>query len=142
MIEQGEVFYSKAYRGRVTYLSRELYWQIKPHKQRMEKLTPVSRAVLEFVRGMEIVTTKDIKDALMLSSKELGVAMDGLFKELLVTAVKRDRTMSANWSSFCWGGFECWEKVGAVGEIERDETGIYKMLSGIMTDRQIESLLK
>ena len=36
LIEEGQVFYSKLYKGRVTYLSREFYAQVKPYRQRME----------------------------------------------------------------------------------------------------------
>ena len=39
LIEEGQVFYSKLYKGRVTYLSREFYAQVKPYRQRMELIS-------------------------------------------------------------------------------------------------------
>jgi len=111
LIEQGEVFYSKFYKGRVTYLSREFYYKVKPDKQRTHKLTAKAREVLELIEAANPVSTSAIKDKLMISSKEYTACMDELFKELLVTAIKRDRTINANWSSFCWGTSQHWERL-------------------------------
>lgn len=109
LIEEGEVFYSKLYKGRVSYLSREFYGNIKPYRQRLERLSPTARSIYEHLTQIEMATTVEIKEILFLSGKTFTQCMDELFKELLVTAIQRDRTMNVNWSSFYWGTFEKWE---------------------------------
>lgn len=142
LIEQGEVFYSKLYKGRVSYLSQELYYQIKPYKQRTEKLTVKSKEILDFIEAAGLANTQQIKNTLMLSAKVLTACMDELFTELFVTATQRDRTMNDNWCSFRWGTFEHWEKIKPLPEVELDITKINKLLSAIMTHKQIQTLLK
>jgi len=111
LIERGEVFYSKYHRCRATYLSRDFYYKIKPEKQHTAKLTGKSREVLAFIEATGPASTRDIKEGLMLSAKEYTACMDELFKELLVTAIKRDKTLNTNWCTFYWGTFEHWEKL-------------------------------
>ena len=142
LMERGEVFYSKLYKGRVTYLSQDFYYQIKPHRQRLTKLTAKSLEVFEFINAAGLAGTKDIKERMMLSSKDFTACMDELFKELFVTVIERERTMNANWSSFYWGTYERWEKILPIENTQTDMDKICGMLSGIMTDKQIMKLLK
>ena len=143
LIEEGEIFYSKLYKGRVSYLSRDLYYQIKPYKQRTKSLSDKSKEILAFIEEVDSATTKEIKSILNISSaKEFNCYMDELFKELLITAIQRDKTMNVNWSSFRWGLFSCWEQLNPHAGVIPDPEQIKKMLSAIMTDKQIESILK
>ena len=142
LIERGDVFYSKLYKRRVTYLSREFYYQIKPYKQRTHKLSQKSKEILEFIETVDLVTTKEIKTVLMPPAKIFSSCMDELFSELFVTAIQRDRTMNQNWSSFCWGTFAQWEQLHPLPETKRDMTHVNTLLSGVMSDEQIQSLLK
>ena len=142
LIERGEVFYSKLYKGRATYLSRDFYYQIKPYKHRVTKLTAKSREVLEFIKAAGMAGTKDIRERLMISSKDFTACMDELCKELFVTAIARERTMNANWCSFYWCTYERWEQILPIENAGADTEKIHEMLSAIMTDRQIMSLLK
>jgi len=103
LIEQGEVFYSKIYKSRVTYLSHDFYYLVKPYKQRADKLSSGSKELFEFINTAGPVNTKEIKNRLMLSAKLFSSCMDELFKELLVTAVQRDETMNQNWSYLLMG---------------------------------------
>ncbi|MBE6011362.1 MAG: hypothetical protein E7234_02250 [Lachnospiraceae bacterium] len=83
MIEQGEIFYSKLYKGRVTYLSQDFYAQIKPFRQRLNTVSPISRDIFDFLNKKEYADTAEIKNIFMLLGKEFPKAMDELFKELL-----------------------------------------------------------
>jgi len=138
LMEQGRVFYSKLYKGRVTYLSAELYYALKPHKQCEARLSAESRRILQFVRQAGRATTAEIKNAVAMPKKDFDKAMDGLFKGLLLTATARDRTLAASWSSFYWGSFEAWEGISPHKPRKIDPR---ELLSGIMTPRQIDRLL-
>ena len=141
LMEQGEVFYSKLYKGRVTYLSKELYYQIKPYKQRIDKLSPKSQEILDFIETVELATTKEIKVILnMHSTKEFNLTMDELVKELLITFIKQDKILNANWGSFWWGSYKTWEKISP-HKTEINPIKINELLSDIMIEKQIKSLL-
>ena len=142
LIERGEVFYSKLYKGRVSYLSRDFYYQIKPYKQRINKLSVKSKEILDFVKAVELAETHEIKNVFMLSAKDFTKFMDELLKELFVTAVQRSITMNANWCSFRWGTYDRWEQLSERPEDKPDKSTVYKLLSGIMTNNQIYNLLK
>ena len=142
LMERGEVFYSKLYKKRATYLSRELYYQIKPYKQRADRLSPKSKEILDFIAAVGIVTTKEIKSMFMLSAKAFSSCMDELFAELFVTVIQRDRMLNQGWSSFCWGTSLRWEQLKPLPEVELDIKKISALLSAIMTEKQIQSLLR
>ncbi|MCL2197623.1 MAG: hypothetical protein FWB80_01750 [Defluviitaleaceae bacterium] len=142
LIEQGDVFYSKLYKNRVSYLSRELYYQIKPYKQRVQNLTAKSKEIFNFLEENDIANTKIIKHILMLSTNEFMTCMDELNKELLVTAIRRDKTINANWISFCWGTFLQWEQLKPLPKIDFDVKRIKTLLLSIMSEKQINNLIK
>lgn len=142
LMECGEVFYSKLYKNRTSYLSRELYYQIKPFRHRVKNLSVKSKQIYEFIEAADLTGTQEIKNALMMSSKEFAACMNELHKELFVTAIKRERTLNENWCSFYWGTYHCWEQLKPyVGAEPKLET-ISALLSKIMTDKQVQSLLK
>lgn len=140
LIEQGEVFYSKLYRGRVSYLSREFYYQIKPYRQKLEAVSDRAREAYAFIESAGLTTSADIKNMLMLSGKVFNERMDELFSQLLVTAVKRERTINPNWSSFCWGTYARWEERAGVPTRPPDESAARGMLA-LLTERDIRKLL-
>lgn len=142
MIEQGEVFYSKLYQGRVTYLSQNFYAQIKPFRQRFDSISQTGREIYDFLDKKEYADTAEIKNIFMLSGKEFSKNMDELFKALLVTAIKRKDTINANWSSFYWGTYKTWEERHPLPEIEISEDALKALVSDLLTARQMEKLLK
>lgn len=139
LIETRKVFYSKLYKNRVTYLSSELYWAIKPYKQRWEKLSQTSKEIFEFVDEFGEVTTPELKNALLLSNKTFTKCMNELTKELFVTAVAKDRTINNNWSSFYWGTYKFWEK-NAI-KCPSHSKDVYSILAPVFTEREIQKLL-
>lgn len=142
LIEEGQVFYSKLYKGRVTYLSKEFYANMKPYRQRLERLSPTARAIYELLAEIGSANTEEIKRVLLIPGKAFTQSMNELFKELLVTAIQRDRTMNDNWSSFHWGTYEQWESLhsttnsGASMDILRDLT------QNLLTEKKLMNLLK
>lgn len=142
LIEQGNVFYSKLFNGRVTYLSREFYAQVKPYRQRFRKVSPTSKRIFTFLNEYGPANTAKIKSALMLSSKEFSEGMDGLFKELLITALERDRTMNINWSSFYYGTYEAWEDRHPISDVSVSPDEFKRLVTGLLTDKQADKLLK
>ena len=142
LMEQGEVFYSRLYKSRVTYLSRAFYAQIKPYKQRLKKVSPVAKKIFEFLCEAGHADTAEIKNALKLSGKSLSENIDELCRELLVTVIKRSRTLSANWCSFDWGTYETWEQIHPVSDIIPEKGCLFALASSFLTENQIKNLLK
>ena len=64
------------------------------------------------------------------------------FKFIIVTAIKRKSTMNINWSSFYWGTYKTWEDMHPLPEIEISEAILKSFISGLLTDGQINRLLK
>ena len=114
------MFYSKLYKGRVTYISPRLYYALKPYKQRVEIISEDSCRILQFVRSAGLATTGEIKNAIAIPKKDFDKAMDGLFKELLLTVIKRDKILTDSWTSFYWGEFEEWEKICPIASNQID----------------------
>ena len=142
LIESGEVFYSRLYKGRVTYLSRDFYYAAKPFRRRAEKLSPAAGEAYAFLSSVESASTKEIKQSCLLSSKAYTQAMNELGAELLATALRRDQTMLANWSSFLWGTAACWEALHppeASGAADAET--VRAMLASLLTEKQIAALL-
>lgn len=142
LIEKGQVYYSKLYKGRVTYLSAAFYAQVKQYRQRLDKVSPTARSVFEFLGEAGKANTSEIKSILMLSGKAFSQSMNELFKELLVTAIERDRTMNVNWSSFYWGTFHTWELLHPIVDIDVSTNALRKLTLNIMTEKQLLKLLK
>jgi len=143
LMERGEVFYCKLYKNKTTYLSREMYYQIKPYKQRIDNISDNSKKVYEFVEAVDMVSTKEIKKALMMSTKEFNKVLNELCKELLITAVRREKTLNDNgWCSFYWGTACSWEKLKPLHGVKVDVDRVYELLFGMLRDREIERLLR
>lgn len=140
LVEQRKFFYSRLYKNRVTYLSERLYWCVKPYKQRLDRLSPKARELFEFIDGFGEITTSEIKNALMLSSKDFSKCINELAKELLVTAVAKEREINNNWSSFYWGTYRLWERTAR--KYEPDEGEAYAILEEMFSDREIKGMLK
>ena len=140
MVEGREVFYSKLYKGRVTYLSREFYYHIKPFRQREERLSPQAADLLAFLRQAGPTGTEELKRVFPLFSKAFGSYLDELLRELLVTAVRRDRTLNETWCTFLWADSKVWETGGT--PLPSDPEEARRLLSSLLTERQVQKLLQ
>jgi len=142
LIEEGQVFYSKLYKSRVTYLSGELYACVKSYKQRLDKVSDTARSIYDFLAAAGRANTEEIKSVLMLSSKAYTRGMDKLLRELLVTAVARDRTIAANWSSFYWGTCKTWEAMHPAADIKDSDNRLRELTKNLLTEKKLNSLLR
>jgi len=142
LMEQGDVFYSKFYKKRVTYLSRAFYFALKPHRGRTERLSATARNVLAFLGGFGEANAETIQAACMLEKKAYAAAMDELIFELLVTATGRDQTMNETWCSFFYGTSERWEQKRPGNGPQPGFGEAAEMLRGVFTEKQIDALLR
>lgn len=140
LMESREVFYSKLYKGRVTYLSWEFYYHVKPLRQREDRLSPQARELLAFLRQAGPMGTGELKRLFPLWGSHFGAYLDELLRELLVTALKRDRALNENWCTFLWGGYTLWED--SQKPSPADPTEARRLLSSLLTERQMAALLK
>ncbi|MBY9078440.1 hypothetical protein [Paenibacillus sp. CGMCC 1.18879] len=108
LIESRSVFYSKIYKNRVTYLSKELYFHLKPFRQR-KNLTEIEGGICDFLNEVGEAEKDEIVSALMLGKDSYNLSMDSLFKSLYVTAIRRGRTINQQWSTLFWGTSDRWE---------------------------------
>ena len=139
LIEDRQVFWSKLWRGKVTYLSRACYWQLKPCRQRLSRVPPESREAYDLLSAAGPLSTEELKRLLRLSGREYGKVMDPLFKELLVTAVEREKTIADNWSSFRWGTYGAWEARSTPEAPDGEK--LRGLLVPPLTERQFRALL-
>ena len=139
LMERREIFYSKLYRGRVTYLSREFYYHIKPFRQREDRLSPQAIELLSLLRQTGPVRMEELKRLFPLWGSRFGTFLDELLRELLFTAVKRDRTLNENWCTFLWAPSEYWEAESF--SFPSSPAEARRLLSPLLSERQINSLL-
>lgn len=139
MIEAREVFYSKLYKGRVTYLSRELYYHLKPLHQQEGNLSPEAAQLLSLLRQTGPVSTEELKRLSPLPAKILSRCLDELLKELLITAVQRDKTLNETWCTFLWADYAVWE--GDAPSLPSDPARARRLLEGLLSPRQIDKFL-
>ena len=141
-IEEGQVFYSKFYKNRVTYLSREFYANVKQYRQRIELVSTTATDIFTFLETVGTANTKEIKQTLRLSNQSYTNAMLELSKELLVTAIRRDETMNQHWSSFCWGTWSRWEAEHQISDVKISLDRAKELLSGFMSEAKINLILR
>jgi hypothetical protein len=140
LIEHREVFYCKVFRKRTTYLSKELYFLMKPHKQRKSSLENESRKILDFLYEYGPANTTTIKNFLFLSNKTFAMNFDVLLDEMLVTAIKKDKDINQNWSSFIWGTYEEWEKTTDYTRAQDDDYMVELLLRSL-SRKEIHKLM-
>ena len=109
LLESGNAFYSRFYKNRVTYLSPELYFALKPHRRRLERLDANSMRLLAFLQAAGEATTEQMQQQCMLEKKAQTEALNRLVYELLVTVIRRDVTRNETWCTFASGLAERWE---------------------------------
>lgn len=140
LIESGDVFYSRLYRNRVTYLSRALYFAMKPHRRRMQYLDATSLRLLEFLRAAGEANAEEMQAACLLEKKAQTKALNQLVCELLVTVSRRDVTIHETWCTFRYCIAEAWEHKQS-GGANADEAEARHLLSRQLSEKQIQKLL-
>ncbi|WP_150267290.1 hypothetical protein [Paenibacillus tepidiphilus] len=144
LIESRTVFYSKIYKNKVTYLSRELYFHLKPFRQR-KLFTESERKIYDFLNEVGEAEKDEIESVLLLSKDSYNYSMDALFKSLNVTAIRRGRTINQHWSTLIWGTSDRWEEnlteENKDYSIEESTRFIYEKLKGNFSERQIKQFM-
>lgn len=145
LIEQREIFLSKAFMSRTTYLSTALYLCLK-HFRQSGIVNENEKKVYNFLAESGGCDTEALKDALPLGKKELSAAMDALLADLHITVLKRGKTLNDNWSSYIWGTSRQWEQTAGLAETVPDREvcsrKIFEILGNNLTEKQILKLLK
>ena len=142
LLESGDAFYSRFYKGRVTYLSPELYFALKPHRRRAERLDECSARLLAFLRAAGEAGAEEMQAACLLEKKAQAKALDRLVGELLVTVTRRDATICENWCTFCYGPAERWEDKRPRGGFDCGLDAAERILRRQMPQKQVQTLLK
>jgi hypothetical protein len=142
LLESGDACYSRFYKNRVTYLSPALYFALKSHRQREERLTQDSARLLAFLRAAGEATTQQMQAECMLEKKALTQALNLLVSELLVTVLRRDVTLNETWCSFTYGPAARWEEKQSRVEMMSSACNAEEILLRQLSQNQIASLLK
>ncbi len=143
LIEDRKVFFSKFYKKRTTYLSKELYFCLKQFKQDMV-LDSVEQAIFDLLMETDGVDTEFIKNSLLIDKKAFDQAMSTLLKNLKVTVLGKGKQLTDSWSTFVWGTFLQWEEgINWSNHLsEKEARGfIYDKLGRFLTKRQIDNLI-
>ena len=111
LIDGQGLFYCKAYRGRTTLFSNEVYFLLKACR-RERPLDEDGARLLEILRRFEPAEAETIRQASMMERACFLKAMDALLANMHVTALKNGRVINPNWSTFLYGTAETWEKCG------------------------------
>lgn len=145
LIEDREVFHSKVFKARTTYLSKELYFYLKWFKQR-KVLGETEKRIFDFLEETGGADTEMVKNSLMLGSKEFKKSMDKLLSDLQVTVLSRGKSLSESWTALVWGTYLQWESGCMADQYsltnEECHTCIHQILSKNLSSKDIERMLR
>ena len=140
LMERGEVFYSRLFRGRVTYLSRALYCAMKQYRQRQTRLDEPSHRLLEFLRAVGEASAEEMQAACLLEKKAQTNALNLLVSELYATVSRRDVTIHESWCTFRYCLAEAWEQKASI-PTPADAADARQLLSRQLSKQQIDRIL-
>ena len=142
LMESGDVFYSRFYKNRVTYLSRKLYFALKPFRLREERLSAQSQRLLAFLQAAGEASAEQMQNECMLEKKAQTEALNALVSELFVTVLRRDVTIHESWCTFAYGTAERWEEKQAKTMIQSSEGEAEQILLRQLSQKQVNTLLR
>ncbi len=142
LMERGDVFYSRFYKNRVTYLSREWYFALKVHRGRYLRIPEESLRVYDFLRSAGMGNARQIQAVCRLSKKRYDAAMLALFREMLVTVLWRDETISENWCTFLYGTSETWEQKQPENRPQANNEDAQVLLARYFGQTEVQRLLR
>ena len=142
LIDSHQLFYSKVFKGRTTYLSVEAYYLLKAVRTQKE-LTKPAEKIYSPLDGNPPADTTFLKQASGLGTKEYREGFDFLLRNLYITAIENGRRLNENWSSFYYGTSAEWETHTPGQNFQGDAPELLReLLSGTMTEKQIQSLMR
>jgi hypothetical protein len=142
LMESGDVFYSRFYRNRVTYLSRRMYAALRPHRRRNERLDGDAARLLAFLTAAGEANASQMQRACLLDKKTQAKALDQLVAELFVTVIRRDETIRENWCTFYYGPAERWEEKCPAGGLPAEAGEAERLLGCLVARDRVQKLLK
>jgi len=141
LLESGDAFYSRLFHHRVTYLSRALYFAMRPYRQRIQRLDDASNRLLEFLRAAGEANAEEMQVACCMEKQTQTKALEQLVDELFVTVSNRDKTIHETWCTFRYCPAERWEQKQQVPtQAEIDRT--LEQLRKHFTEKQIQNLFQ
>lgn len=110
LIDNQLMFYSKSFKRRTAYLSREVYLLFNIVKIK-KPLTIQAEYIYELLKRNPSADTKFLKTVAtpILSKKSYEDAFNFLLQERYITAVQNGTRLNENWSSFLYGTEKQWE---------------------------------
>ena len=142
LLESGDAFYSRLFQNRVTYLSSELYFAIKPYRRRRDQLDANSARLLAFLESAGEATAEQMQQQCMLEKKAQTEALNRLVYELYVTVLRRDVTRNETWCTFTYGISEHWEAKQPRENRTTIIGGAEKILLRQLSQKQVTALLR
>lgn len=142
LMESGDVCYSRFYKNRVTYLSRELYLALKPYRRRAERLSAQSERLLAFLEATGEANAEQMQIACMFEKKTQTEALNLLVSELFVTVLRRDVTIHESWCTFAYGTIEHWEEKQNNQANIISESTAEQILLRQLSQKQVNALLR
>lgn len=141
LIDAHAVFTCKAYRGRTTYLSPEVYGLLRALKPR-KPLPEAAARIYSLLEG-NAADTALLKRLSGLPAKEYQRGFQFLLQNLWITAVENGSPLNDNWSSFLYGTAADWAQAACLPPLPPAPLDrLTEILSRTMTDRQIQALLR
>lgn len=144
LIDKKRVFYSRIYKNRVTYISREVYYCLKDYRQN-SLVSDDELMVIKLLESSNSLTTKLIKSVLPISNERIKKAMDSLSKKLLITVIRPGKKINDTWSEVEWSTYKQWEDEALLdydyNETEKKEVVIRK-LGSCLSNKEIERLIR
>ena len=141
LIDAHRLFYCKAYRGRTTYLSPEVYYLLKAC--RPERPLPETAARIYGLLEGNVADTALLKRLSGLPPRDFQQGFQFLLRNLWITAVQNGTARNENWSTFLYGTAADWERdAPQAAPVDEPRERLEEILSRTMTARQIQSLLR
>lgn len=132
LILEREIYLSKLYMNRTTYLSKEMYFYLKRFKQ-TGLLSDTEQKIYCFLEESGGADTEMLKNSLMLPDKDFNISMNSLLKNLYVTALGPVKRLNENWTTLLWGTYRQWEEGCSIGECSLSDEECRNEITGILS---------
>ena len=142
LIDRHELFYSKAFRKRTTYLSPEAYYLLKAAKPQ-KPLIPPAEHILSLLGNGSIAETAFLKQVCGLSSREYRDGFDFLLQNLYITAMANGAVLNESWSTFRYGTAQAWEELSpSPPQCGDAKVRLWELLRPTVPERCFRSLIR
>lgn len=142
LVDAHQIFYSKAYKKRTAYLSREAYFLLKALRPR-KPLEGTAQALYRLLEENPGADAKFLKSACGLEAKAYRAGFDFLLQNLYATALESGRTLNENWSELRYCAAPQWERLtGQPPPAGDPRERLWRLVGGIMSERQFQTLVR